>query len=115
MSANHFVYLAVDDLVCGSYFDIPVAWVGEDGDAVAITADRRRGLAAIHAHARHDLGGPARIVGEVETLLVRFRERSDSDSWELVASAPGDAGAMPAIVVHEVDLVSCSCLGVWCR
>lgn len=95
-------YLTEDELGCNSAFGVPCDWVGEDGDMVAVTADRRRGLAAIHAIARHDLRWPACCTG-VETGWARFSPGAgDPQEWTFRYCEATDPGALPVVVAFEV-------------
>lgn len=99
-------WLAVHELDCAFFHGVPTAWLGDEWDAtVAITSSRRRGLAAIHALARHDLGGPAHLDGVVETAWVRFRWHSRYFTWELVPTTADDPDAVLVVIAHGVDLM----------
>jgi hypothetical protein len=88
-----------------SAYGVPVDWVGEDGDAVALTADWRHGAAAIHRLARYSLSCPARA-HSVEVTHARFRrnwsEGPDYPSWTVSRCEPDDPGAMPVVWAREV-------------
>lgn len=88
-------------LDCPTYLGVATAWIDEDGDAIAITTDLRRGLAAIHAQARYDLGGPASLTG-VTQRWVRFEYPPNCDEWLMRGCAATDTEAVPVVIAHEV-------------
>lgn len=100
-------YLTVDQLGCDTSYGIARCWVGEDSDAIAVTADRRRGLAAIHAMARSDLGGPV-CMDHAAMVWARFYplpEEAQGDEigeWVMQPCQDGDVGALRVVYAREV-------------
>lgn len=95
-------YLRVDELVTdGRYYDVPVTWIGEEGDAVALTSDWRRGAAAIHALGRDTLLTPV-SAEEVDVVWARFAPHDDYE-WVVECCAPGDNGAVRIVWATDVS------------
>lgn len=98
-------YLTADQLGYDETYGVQRYWIGEDGDAVAITEDTRRGLAAVHAMARNDLGKPA-TTSRVTKGWARFTaSASDLTEWEGHFCDRADDGALPVVIAHEVGEV----------
>ncbi|GLZ34866.1 hypothetical protein Lesp02_70530 [Lentzea sp. NBRC 105346] len=94
-------YLTVEQATANlpRYYGIPVMWIGERGKGigVAITDDMRRGLAALHAMGRHDLGSPVRIEKYVGPTWLRFQWFSDPENWYTFDGKPEDPNAVRAV------------------
>jgi hypothetical protein len=91
------------------FYGVPVCWVGEDGDVLALTADWRRGAAAIHRLIRRYSGYPARTAG-LTTTRVRFlpatpEQQTDEvgGQWTYLPCAPGDPGGTPAVLALQLS------------
>lgn len=99
-------YLTADQVTgCETHYGVRVFWSGEDGDAVALTSDVRRGLAAIHALGRRELGQPASsaVEGGYEIGHARFWISDDgTDEWDCEPCEPADEGAVPLVWAAEV-------------
>lgn len=99
-------YLTAEQVTgCETHYGVRVFWSGEDGDVVALTADVRRGLAALHALGRRELGQPvaSTINGGYETGYARFWFSDDgADEWDTEPCAAGDEGALPVVWAAEV-------------
>jgi hypothetical protein len=105
MAANRDYLTAEQITGCETHYGVRVFWSGEDGDVVALTSDVRRGLAAIHALGRHELGQPvASAVAEgIQLGYARFWIADDgTDEWDTALCAAGDDGALPIVWVAEV-------------
>lgn len=96
-------YRALDEISFPDRFHgVPACWVGEDGDAIALTDDLRRGAAAIHALGRQDIGGPVRadLVG---LRWMRFeRTGPNQDDWYAATCRQGDSGAVRVVLATDV-------------
>lgn len=99
-------YLAADQVDgCLTFYGVPVFWSGEDGDACALTADVRLGLAAIHALGRIELGQPVASYPKdgYKTGHARFWIPDDgTDEWDTAVCDPADVGALPYVLALEV-------------
>jgi hypothetical protein len=99
-------YLTADQVTgCETHYGVRVFWSGEDGDVVALTADVRRGLAAIHALGRGELRQPVRsaVEGGYDVGYARFWLADDgSDEWDCEPCGPFDEGALPVVWAAEV-------------
>lgn len=103
----HPKYLTLEELNCEVSYGVQRVWIGEVGDAVAVTGERRRGLAAIHEMARRDLGSPAGCY-RVETGWARFSVGGPDgdDGWVMDLCQPGDDGALAVVLAREVGEVT---------
>lgn len=99
-------YLTADKVTgCETHYGVRVFWSGEDGDVVALTSDVRRGLAAIHALGRRELGQPmaSAVEGGYEVHYARFWIKDDgTDEWDCERCARLDEGALPLVWAAEV-------------
>jgi hypothetical protein len=99
-------YLTADEVTgYETHYDVHVFWSGEDGDAVALTSDVRRGLAAIHALGRRELGQPvaSAVEGGYEAGWARFWIADDgTDEWDCERCGAFDVGAVPLVWAAEV-------------
>ena len=96
-------YLTTDEITNGMdrYHGVPACWIGDDGDAIAFTDDWRRGAAAVHALARHDLKSPVR--GETDVVWAQFEESPHPDEeWVVRACRAGDPGAVRVVWASEL-------------
>lgn len=98
-------YLTINELDVEDRYGVPVAWIGEDGDAVAFTENRRRGLAAIHSLGRTDLGGPCAVTGDIQQTWMRFYlpEGGHSDEWVGDFCRPDQDGAIQVVIAEGVS------------
>lgn len=97
------IYMSVDELDTDMHEGVRVAWVGEDGDALAFTADLMAGERAVLAMARRDLGGLCASSEPPQGMWMRFHFPADSDEWQGERCAESDEGAIPVVRVREVS------------
>lgn len=96
---------AVEVTGCETHCGVRVFWAGEDGDAVALTSDVRRGFAAIHALGRGELGQPvaSAVEGGYEVGHARFWVADDgTGEWDCEPCGAADEGALPLVWAAEV-------------
>jgi hypothetical protein len=82
-------YLSPDALRIGERYGVPVCWVGEDGDMLAVTHDRRRALAAVHRLCRETWGCPA-VLRERYNRETDRTERDVDAVWVQFHPGPND-------------------------
>jgi hypothetical protein len=96
-------YRALDEVTFPDRFHgVPACWIGEDGDAIALTDDLRRGAAAIHALGRQDVSGPVRA-STVTLRWARFERTGPTTAdWYARTCRQGESGAVRVVIATDV-------------
>jgi hypothetical protein len=97
-------YVMPDKLATAEHLGIKVAWIGEDGDAIAFTDDLETGKAAILELGRVDLGTECGIAADIKLRWLRFEipEGHAADEWRGEWCKEDDEGAVRIVYAGEV-------------
>lgn len=85
------------------FYGVPVAWVGEEGDAVALGVPSQRAKAAFHRLGRADHQSPM-YVAAIDIMWAWFERTPDDpeSEWVMHACDAWTEGAMEVTIAHEL-------------